>query len=96
MLGPPLADWRGLDLTAIRGRITINGTEVGSGVGGDVMGHPFEALAWLANLRARSAEALAASDFVLLGSAVETHWVGVGEVIESVIEGLGTARATIA
>ena len=95
VLGPPCTDWRGLDLAALAGRMTINGAEVGHGVGADVMGHPFEALAWLANLRAGTDEALAAGEFVLLGSVVETHWVGPGDVIESTIDGLGTARAVI-
>ena len=95
VLGPPVDDWRGLDLAAIGGAMTINGAEVGRGAGGDVMGHPLAALAWLANLRAGTDEALRASDFVLLGSVVETHWVAAGDRIESVIEGLGTARVMI-
>ena len=95
VLGAPVTDWRGLDLAGIEGRMTINGAAVGQGVGGDVMGHPLTALAWLANLRAGTDEALSAGDFVLLGSVVETHWVTAGDVIDSTLEGLGTARATI-
>ena len=49
VLGPPVTDWRGLDLTAVEGSMYINGECVGSGSGADIMGHPFEALAWLAN-----------------------------------------------
>ena len=95
VLGAPVTDWRRLDLATIGGRMTINGAEVGRGIGGDVMGHPFSALAWLANLRAGTDEVLRAGDFVLLGSVVETHWVAAGDVIDSNLEGLGTARAVI-
>ena len=53
VLSAPLRDWRGLDLAALAGGMTINGREVGRGRGAQIMGHPLEALAWLANLRAR-------------------------------------------
>jgi 2-keto-4-pentenoate hydratase len=60
------------------------------------MGHPFEALAWLANLRARSGLGLRAGEFVLLGSVVETRWVSAGDEVVVAIEGLGEVRATFA
>src|SRR5258708_9741866 len=40
MLGPPVADWRRLDLARLSARLTINGGEIGRGNGGDVMGNP--------------------------------------------------------
>ena len=36
-------------LVAATARLTINGREIGHGKGGDVMGNPLNALAWLAN-----------------------------------------------
>jgi 2-keto-4-pentenoate hydratase len=53
VLGPAVTRWRELDLAALRGVTRLNGAEVGRGEGRAVMGHPFEALAWLATLRAR-------------------------------------------
>ena len=53
VLGPPVAAWREVDLAAAGGAMAINGTHVGAGTGADVMGHPFEALTWLANHAAR-------------------------------------------
>jgi 2-oxo-3-hexenedioate decarboxylase/2-keto-4-pentenoate hydratase len=47
--GTPVKAWRDLDLTALRGAMTINGAEVGTGISADVMGHPLSALTWLAN-----------------------------------------------
>ncbi|MGE5145750.1 MAG: 2-keto-4-pentenoate hydratase, partial [Candidatus Eiseniibacteriota bacterium] len=49
VLGAPREDWQGCDLVGAAGRLTINGKDAGGGKAGDVMGHPFEALAWLAN-----------------------------------------------
>jgi 2-keto-4-pentenoate hydratase len=95
VLGAPVAEWRSLDLSAVAGRMTINGEQVGSGRGGDVLGHPLNALAWLANLRA-SRHHLRAGEFVLLGSVVETKWLARGDRVEIAIEGLGTASASFA
>ena len=53
--------------------------EVGSGRGGDILGHPLEALAWLANALASRGQFLKAREFVLLGSMVETRWVEQGD-----------------
>ena len=74
----PISGWSGLDLAALRGTMTINDAEVGSGTGADVMGHPFEALAWLANHAAATGRPLAEGDVVLTGSIVETNWVETG------------------
>src|SRR5215211_2340341 len=40
VLGAPVTDWRRLDLAQATARLTINGIEIGSGKGGDVMGNP--------------------------------------------------------
>jgi 2-keto-4-pentenoate hydratase len=96
VLGEPVTNWRAVDLPAVRGHMTINGAEVGSGQGRDVLGHPLEALAWLANLRAAHGEPLRAGTFVLLGSVVETRWLEPGDLVEIAIEGLGTASARFA
>jgi 2-keto-4-pentenoate hydratase len=96
VLGEPVPDWRGLDLPGVAGRMTINGGEVGRGRGGDVLGHPFAALAWLANLCAAHGRPLRAGAFVLLGSVVETRWLAPGDRVEIAIEGLGTASAAFA
>ncbi len=63
--------------------------EVGRGRGADVMGHPFEALAWLANSLAQRGRSLRAGEFVFTGSVVETKWVNRGDRVVMEIEGLG-------
>ncbi|MDE0392082.1 MAG: fumarylacetoacetate hydrolase family protein [Rhodospirillales bacterium] len=96
VLGPAVAEWRGVDLAAAGGVMTINGAHVGAGTGADVMGHPFEALTWLANHAAASARPLQSGDVVLTGSVVETKWVEPGDTVRAAIEGLGEASVTFA
>ncbi|MAG98930.1 MAG: fumarylacetoacetate hydrolase family protein [Alphaproteobacteria bacterium] len=83
----------GLDLSTLKGSMAINSENVGTGIGRDILGHPLEALSWLANARAERGRNLKVGDFVLLGSLVETKWVDAGDVVEIAIEGLGTAKA---
>ncbi len=93
VLGAPVAGFDPLELDAPTGRMTVNGAAAGQGQGRDILGHPLEALAWLANLKAREGEGLAAGEIVMLGSVVETRWLARGDVVEVEIESLGTARA---
>ena len=90
----PVSTRSGLDLAALRGTMTINNAEVGSGTGADVMGHPFEALAWLANHAAATGRPLAEGDVVLTGSIVETRWVEPGDNVRVEIESLGEASVS--
>jgi len=93
VLGEPVPDWRKLDLAGLTGVTRINGIEVGRGRGADVMGHPFEALAWLANNLARRGRGLRSGEFVFTGSVVETKWVNRGDRVEMELEGLGRVVA---
>ena len=47
VLGAPVTDPG--DAAALVGTTVINGIEVGRGMGADVMGHPLNALAWIAS-----------------------------------------------
>ncbi len=93
VLGTPHSDWQALDLAAIAAAMRVNGHEIGSGTGAQVMGHPFEALAWLANTLARRGRALRKDQIVLTGSIVETQWVARGDHVLVEIDGLGIAEA---
>ena len=94
VLGTPVSTRPGLDLAALRGTMTINDADVGSGTGADVMGHPFEALAWLANHAAATGRPLSESEVVLTGSIVETRWVKPGDNVRVEIESLGEASVS--
>lgn len=90
VLGAAHSRWD--DLAEVSGTMFLNGEPIGSGTGAQVMGHPFEALAWLANTLASRSQALSANDIVLTGSIVETHWVNAGDHIKVSIGGLGDAE----
>ena len=89
--GPEVADWRRLDLTALSGRTLLGGVEQGRGRGADVLGHPLEALAWLAGRLAEYGRGLRAGEIVMLGSLVGTRWVDRPIRAEVEVEGLGRA-----
>ena len=95
-LGREVTGWQGIDLAAIAGTMRINGRETGRGAGADIMDHPLNALAWLANLRARENRPLKAGEFVTLGSIVSSQRVAPGDRVEIEIEKLGGIRLQIA
>ncbi|HEV7613496.1 MAG TPA: fumarylacetoacetate hydrolase family protein, partial [Steroidobacteraceae bacterium] len=74
------------------GRALINGNEAGQGTGADVLGHPHNALAWLANHLADEGRALRAGQIVLTGSLVKTVWLKAGDRVEMQLAGLGTVQ----
>ena len=94
VLGLEIEAWQDLDLAALEGRTNIDGTTVGTGLGAAVMGHPLEAVAWLANALAVRGRKLAAGQFVLSGSFVAVHWIDAYPT-EAVVEvdGLGAVGA---
>ena len=96
VVGAPVADWRRLDLAKLRGECRINGKPVGSGVGGDVMGHPLNALAWLAQKMAAAGTPLKRGMFVMTGSIVATQFPKPGDHIEIAIEHLGGVALSVA
>jgi len=89
VLGDPVRNWERLDLAALEGRTLVNGKEVGRGNGAMVLGHPLEALVWLANSRAARGLGLQRGKFVFLGSLVETKWLNAGDTARIEIEALG-------
>jgi len=94
VLGEPIADWQALDLPSIQGAMCINGDEVGRGFGRDIiLGHPLEALVWLANHESKRGRDIPSDWIVMLGSVVQTKWLAQGDVVTVEIEGLGRAVA---
>ena len=75
------------------GRAVINGKEAGRGTGADVLGHPHNALAWLANHLAAEGKGLHAGQIVLTGSLVKTVWLKAGDDVVMELEGLGQVAA---
>jgi 2-keto-4-pentenoate hydratase len=83
VLGAAHPGWRGLDLVAVRGRITVDGAERGAGQGGDLLGDPMRALAWLAGSEVAAAfGGLRAGQVVLLGSVTPPIWLDAPGAVE--------------
>lgn len=96
VLGTTTADWRGVDFESAVTRCWINGELAGQGRTGDAMGHPFEAVAWLANLLNGRGRALASGMIVMTGSSITTKFPAPGDRMRFAIEGLGEAALDIA
>src|SRR5438067_3279006 len=92
VLGAPVTDWRRLDLASVIARLTINGREIGIGKGGDVMGDPLNALAWLADKLAAAGTPLKRGMIVMTGSMVPIQFPAAGDRAVVEVEGLGSAE----
>lgn len=95
VLGAPVQDWKGIDLAAARGIATINGNKVGEGRGADAMGHPLDAVAWLADHLASEGRGLLRGDVVITGSIVTTKTVTTGDFVLFDVEELGSVELRI-
>jgi len=95
VLGMPIENWRAIDLTAVRGVATINGRVVGEGVGAAAMGHPLEAVAWIANHLAAHGRGLVFRDVVITGSIITTKTVHAGDLVRFSVAELGEVELRV-
>ena len=89
VLGPAVADWRRVDLEHAVTRCWVNDQPAGQGKTGDAMGHPFEAVAWVANLLNRRGRRLERGMVVMTGSSITTKFPGAGDRVRFAVDGLG-------
>jgi len=92
VLGKAVTRTKAPDLLTVKGRAIVNGKEAGKGTGADVLGHPHNALAWLANHLADEGKGLHAGQIVLTGSLVKTVWLDAGDSVKMELDGLGTVE----
>jgi 2-keto-4-pentenoate hydratase len=95
VLGERVQAWRELDLAKVRGVASVNGRTIGEGRGADALGHPLDALGWVANHLAESGRALMRGDVVITGSLVPTRAVKPGDTVEFSLEGLGAVQLRV-
>ena len=60
------------DLESVPGRATKDGVAIGEGHGRDILGHPFNSVAWLATQLASRGAGLKAGQVVMTGSVMKT------------------------
>jgi len=89
VLGPAVTDWRRVDLERAVTTCWVNDQPAGQGKTGDAMGHPLEAVAWLANLLNRRGRTLQRGMIVMTGSSITTKFPAPGDRVKFAIEGLG-------
>ncbi|HEU4921875.1 MAG TPA: fumarylacetoacetate hydrolase family protein [Burkholderiales bacterium] len=95
VLGAPVHEWHHFDLAAVRGVATINGRQVGEGRGADAMGHPLDAVAWLADHLASDRRGLLRDEVVITGSIVTTKTVAAGDVVRFDLDELGAVELRV-
>jgi 2-keto-4-pentenoate hydratase len=87
--GSLVRDWRGLDLAAQTVRLTVNGNLHREGSGRAVLGHPLNALAWLANQLSSQGRGLKAGQYVTTGVTMEVYMGQRGDQITADFGPLG-------
>jgi 2-keto-4-pentenoate hydratase len=87
--GSLTSDWRGLDLAAHSVRLTANGKLHREGSGRAVLGHPLNALAWLANQLSSQGLGLEAGQYVTTGVTMEVYMGEQGDRIRADFGPLG-------
>ena len=96
VLGEPVSGFSAGQLAAAAGVASMDGREVGRGTGADVLGHPLDALAWLANHVQQRGLALAAGHLVTTGSLVTSKFPAAGHTVGFDVEGLGSVSVHVA
>jgi len=97
VLGSPVPDWCTVDLGAMRGELRVDGVVKGAGHGRDLLGHPLEALAWLAGSGAAEVfGGLKAGQVIWLGSVTPPIWLEGPCLVEVEFDLLGTVRLRFA
>lgn len=86
-----LSDWQSPwpELEDLKGTVSLDSRELDSGYGRDVLGHPFNPLAWLANHLFDRGSALKAGDIILTGSLVTTKFPKQAGSFRYDLQGLG-------
>lgn len=92
--GEAFADWRALDFPSHKVTLVANGKGVREGRGDAIMGHPINALTWLANMLARQGSGLKAGDLVSTGTCVDVYYAKPGDVICADFGAMGAVELT--
>lgn len=94
VLAPVPTALDGLDLKTVGMHLLADGTEVSSGSGAACLGHPVNAVVWLANTARRFGRPLREGDTVLSGALGPMVAVTAGTRYEATIEGLGSVSVS--
>lgn len=93
--GPLMKSWRDIDLAAQHVRLFINGALKGEGSGAAVLGHPLNALSWLANELNARGTGLRAGDYVTTGVTTDIYLAEAGDRVEADFGPVGRVQLMI-
>jgi 2-keto-4-pentenoate hydratase len=80
--GRPISDWVRYDLAAMPVRAVLDGVTVARGTGGLVLGHPLNALEWLAETLRRRGSYLKRGEIIMTGTCTGITKVSAGQTFD--------------
>jgi 2-keto-4-pentenoate hydratase len=83
------------DLESVLGKATRDGAAIGEGHGRDILGHPFNSVAWLAAHLSARGGGLKAGQIVMTGSVMKTVFPTEDAVYGFSLENLGSVGVTV-
>jgi len=96
VMGEATEDWQGLDIPTLGGRMRVDGRIVGEGHAGDLMGDPFNCLAWLAgSVEVAAFGGLRAGQIVMLGSVTPPVWLDGPCAVDVTFDRLSSVTLTL-
>jgi 2-keto-4-pentenoate hydratase len=96
VLGGALVSVEAIDLRLVGVVLSCDGEILGTGAGAQVLGHPAQAVAWLANALHEQGQGLSAGQIVLSGSATGAFAVAAGQTVRADFDRLGSVGASFA
>jgi 2-keto-4-pentenoate hydratase len=95
--GVILSDFRSTwpDLPPLLGRATKDGDVIGEGYGRDILGHPFNSVAWLAAHLSSRGATLKAGQIVMTGSVMKTVFPEQDADYRFDVAGLGSVEVQV-
>jgi 2-keto-4-pentenoate hydratase len=93
VLAPFVANWP--ELEPVLGKATQNGAPAGEGYGRDILGHPFNSVAWLNAQLASRGGALRKGDIVMTGSVMKTVFPTEAGHFKFDMNGLGSVEVRV-
>jgi 2-keto-4-pentenoate hydratase len=83
------------DLEPVAGRATKDGADIGVGHGRDILGHPFNSVAWLATQLNLRGEGLKAGQVVMTGAVMKTVFPDADASYRFALEGVGVVDVQV-
>jgi len=95
VFGMKCANPENFELDVLGVTLSINGEIKAFGTGAEVLGHPANSVAMLANMLAKTGEKVKKGDIILTGALTEALHLSIGDFISAKYDGLGEVRFSV-